>query len=287
MLNLSDADFRKLYTYIKQNYGIDLSKKKQLIVSRLSNTLKAQGYTFTQYVDEIVSGRDKEKTISMLNKLTTNYTYFLREEAHFKFLWDTVLPWLAKKHERDKVLSIWSAGCSSGEEPYTISIYLKEFFGAQASAWDTRILATDISQKILDSAKKSVYQEDSLSRLPSSWKQKYFVKESNGTYTTAPAIKQNVIFKTFNLMDPIQFRRPFDLIFCRNVMIYFDQPTKDALVRRFYDKTVPGGYFFIGHSEGLNKADCPYDYIMPAIYRKSEHTKPPMGQSIPIRKKVR
>lgn len=272
MLTLSESDFQRLYAYIKKNYGIDLGKKKQLIVSRLSNTLIAEGYAdFSKYVDEILSGRNPDMVTAMLNKLTTNYTYFLREEEHFKYLWDKALPLLARAHERDKTLAIWSAGCSSGEEPYTISMYLKEFFGAQASQWDTRVLATDISQKILDSAKNPSYQEDNLSRVPASWKQKYFTKGADGSFTIAPAIKQNVIFRTFNLMDPIRFRRPFDLIFCRNVMIYFDQPTKDALVRRFYDVTVPGGYLFIGHSEGLNKAECPYQYIMPAIYRKTEH----------------
>ncbi len=268
-MNLTDADFERLSSHIKTHYGIDLSKKKQLIVSRLSNTLKANGYSsFSQYVDAIISGNDKDMVTSMLNKLTTNYTYFLREEEHFEFLQNTVLPMLAKKHATDKILSIWSAGCSSGEEAYTTSMYLKEFFGAQAGSWDTRILATDISQQILNTAQNPSYQEDSLSRLPEAWKRKYFTRGANGSYTLAPAIRQNVIFRTFNLMDPIKFRRPFDLIFCRNVMIYFDQPTKDALVQRFYNATVPGGYLFIGHSEGLNKVNCPYQYITPAIYQK-------------------
>ena len=180
-----------------------------------------------------------------------------------------MLPDLAKKHARDKVLSIWSAGCSSGQEPYTISMYLLEYFGAQASQWDTRILATDISRKILDEAVRGIYPEESMEPLPDSWKRKYFVKAGPGKCTMSPAIKQNVIFQPFNLMDPIQFKRKFDLIFCRNVMIYFDQDTKDALVRRFYNATVPGGHLFIGHSEGLNKVTCPYDYIQPAIYKKT------------------
>lgn len=268
-MNLTDADFDRLSSHIKKYYGIDLCKKKQLVVSRLSNTLKANGFnSFSQYIDAVISGKDKDMVTSMLNKLTTNYTYFLREEEHFEFLQDTVLPMLAKKHAGDRVLSIWSAGCSSGEEAYTISMYLKEFFGAQAGSWDTRILATDISQQILNTAQNPVYQADSLSRLPETWKRKYFTKNSSGSYNLVPAIRQNVIFRTFNLMDPINFRRPFDLIFCRNVMIYFDQPTKDALVNRFYNVTVPGGYLFIGHSEGLNKNNCPYKYITPAIYQK-------------------
>ena len=268
MLALTDADFNRLHTYIKANYGIDLSKKKQLIVSRLSNTLASRGYrSFSEYVDEILTGRDKEMVTSMLNKLTTNYTYFLREEAHFQFLQNTVLPDLAKKHARDKTLSIWSAGCSSGEEPYTISMYLKEFFGSQANSWDTRILATDISQQILNKARNPVYREESLERLSSSWKQKYFVKNKDNTYTIAPVIKQNVIFQTFNLMNPINFRRKFDVIFCRNVMIYFDQPTKDALVGRFYDATVPGGYLLISYSENLSQ-NSPYHRLTTATFQK-------------------
>ncbi len=147
-------------------------------------------------------------------------------------------------------------------------MYLKEYFGAKASQWDTRILATDISRKILTSAVTANYSSESVSTLPASWQQKYFVKSGNG-YSVTPALKQNVIFKTFNLMDPITFKKKFDLIFCRNVMIYFDQATKDALVRRFYNATLPGGHLFIGHSEGLTKATCPYEYVQPAIYRKT------------------
>lgn len=270
MLTLTDKDFQRLYMYIQKNYGIDLSKKKQLIASRLSNTLASQGFhDFSGYVDEILSGRDPDMVTAMLNKLTTNYTYFLREEAHFKYFMDIILPDLERKHAKDKVLSIWSAGCSSGEEPYTISMYLKEYFGAKASQWDTRILATDISKKILSTAIAAKYGDESVRSLPPAWQQKYFVKAGSGQYTVAPVIKQNVIFKTFNLMDQITFKKKFDLIFCRNVMIYFDQPTKDALVRRFYNATVPGGHLFIGHSEGLTKTTCPYEYIQPAIYRKS------------------
>lgn len=222
MLNLSDADFQRLYTYIQSHYGIDLSKKKNLIVSRLSNTLASEGYKdFSSYVNDIVSGKDKERTITMLNKLTTNYTYFLREIEHFEFMEKTVLPALAQKHQKDHSLSIWSAGCSSGEEPYTISMYLREYFGAKGgAAWDTRILATDISQNILNSAIHPSYQEEALSKLPAAWKHKYFTKKPDGSYTVSQEIRNNVIFKTFNLMDPIQFRRQFDLIFCRNVMIY-------------------------------------------------------------------
>ena len=268
-MQLTDSDFTRLYTYVKNSYGIDLSKKKQLISSRLNNMLIQQGYRdFTQYTDEIISGKNPEMVSAMLNRLTTNYTYFLREKEHFDFLQKVVLPELAARHAQDHTLSIWSAGCSSGEEPYTISMYLKEFFSSLPGNWDTRILATDISQNVLSTAQSPAYTSESLAELPMEWQKKYFIQTGPGQYTVSPSLRQNVIFRTFNLMEPIHFKRKFDLIFCRNVMIYFDRPTKEALVRRFYDALLPGGYLFIGHSEGIDKGQCPYQYLHPAIYQK-------------------
>ena len=250
MLTLSDGDFNRLYTYIQQHYGINLSHKKQLITSRLTNMLQQKGFhSFTEYIDEIISGKDPEMVSVMLNKLTTNYTYFMREKEHFDFLQKQILPELANKHSRDRSIAIWSAGCSSGEEPYNISMYLKEYFSALPGSWDTRILATDISQCVLDSAMDPRYSLESLKELPPSWQERYFVPMGDKTYTVSDALRKNVIF-------------------CRNVMIYFDRPTKAALVRRFYDATAPGGYLFIGHSESLDKESCPFSYIEPAIYRK-------------------
>lgn len=269
MLTIQDTDFQRLVQFVKQNYGIDLSKKRQLIMGRLSNSLISMGYnSFKDYVDDLLKNRKPEDIELMLNKLTTNYTYFMREEAHFKLFTDTILPYLTSV-KKDRVLSIWSAGCSSGEEPYTISMLLKEYFGPKASSWDTRVLATDISQNALRAAQNAVYDEASLQNLPSGWKNKYFRSTGeSGIYTVSPDIKSNVIFRTFNLMDPIRFRLKFDVIFCRNVMIYFDQNTKDALVKRFYEATNPGGYLLIGHSESLNKESNPYKYLKPATYRK-------------------
>ena len=146
---------------------------------------------------------------------------------------------------------------------------IKEYLGSKASAWDTRVLATDISQNALNAANNAVYDEASLKDLPAGWKSKYFRSAGEpGIYTVSPEIKSNVIFRTFNLMNPIQFRLKFDVIFCRNVMIYFDQNTKNALVNRFYQATNPGGYLLIGHSESLNKESTPYNYLKPATYRK-------------------
>ena len=269
MLTINDNDFHRLVQFVHQNYGIDLSKKRQLITGRLSNTIVSMGFnSFKDYIEHLIKNQKPDDLELMLNKLTTNYTFFMREENHFKLFKETILPYL-EKEKKDHVLSIWSAGCSSGEEPYTISIILKEYFGAKAGMWDTRVLATDISQNALRAAKNAVYDEDSLKELSPELKRKYFIPTSEaGVYTVSDSLKNNVIFRTFNLMDPIRFRLKFDVIFCRNVMIYFDQPTKEALVKRFYNATNPGGYLLIGHSEGLNKATCPYKYLMPATYRK-------------------
>ena len=147
MLSLNENDFRKLITFIKGRYGIDLSQKRQLIIGRLSNTVLSMGYsTFSEYIDHILSQKSPQDIELMLNKLTTNYTFFLRESAHFDYFRDTVLPYL-ERTKRDHVLSIWSAGCSSGQEPYTLSMILKEYFGSKAGNWDTRVLATDIDRK--------------------------------------------------------------------------------------------------------------------------------------------
>lgn len=269
MLTITDNDFLRLVSYVQKNYGIDLSKKRQLITSRLSNTIVAAGFaSFSAYIDHIIKTSDKSAVDMMLNKLTTNYTYFLRESSHFDFLKNTILPRLVQQ-KINKVLSIWSAGCSSGEEPYTISMVLKDYFGAQAAAWDTRVLATDISQRVLSHAQNATYDPSALENVPNKWKTEYFRKTPDGQYMVAPQIKSNVIFRTFNLMSPIQFKIKFDVIFCRNVMIYFDQATKDALVERFYHATNPGGYLLIGHSESLNKDKLAYKYIMPATYQKT------------------
>jgi len=263
---ISTADFERLSRFIHSNYGIDLSQKQHLITGRLSPTLRQRGYqSFSSFVDQLLQHKNEDDITLVLNKLTTNYTFFMREKDHLDYFYNVIIPDIVDKHQKDKTLSIWSAGCSSGEEPYNLSMYLFDFLGSQASQWDTRILATDISEQALATAKKGVYELNDA--IPEGWKRKYFSANPDGTFTVKPQIRNNVIYQSFNLMDPIKFRRKFDVIFCRNVMIYFDQPTKDALVRRFYDATVPGGYLLISYSENLSP-NTPYRRIAPATFRK-------------------
>ena len=265
-MTISDADFRRMAAFIQSSYGIDLSQKKQLITSRLSPALKKLGYkTFADFVNHLLDKKENDEVTLVLNKLTTNYTFFMREKEHLDYFCNNIIPEIVRRHERDKTLAIWSAGCSSGEEPYNITMFLYDYLGSRAKDWDTRILATDISAQALASARRGTYNLPDT--IPADWKRKYFTPGRDGTHTVTPAVKDNVIFQTFNLMDPIKFRRKFDVIFCRNVMIYFDQPTKDALVRRFYDATVPGGYLLISASENLSQ-NAPYRRLATATFQK-------------------
>jgi chemotaxis protein methyltransferase CheR len=266
---LEESDFIRLTTFIQKNYGINLTKKKQLIEARLNSTLQSMGFkNFNEYINHILRKSDPKDIEIMLNKLTTNYTFFMRETSHFDFLKNTILPQMVKE-KKNRVLNIWSAGCSTGQEPYTISIILKEFFKTQYPLWDIKILATDISQNALSQAKLGIYLKDSLKDVPESWLRRYFIKSpGKDEYQVSNELKSSVSYKIFNLMDPIIFRVPFDIIFCRNVMIYFNQETKENLVQKFYDATNTGGYLLIGHSETINRSVSKYKYIMPATYRK-------------------
>ena len=265
-MTISDNDFRRLVNFVQSTYGIDLTQKRQLITGRLSVTIKQLGYTnFSDFVEHLLKTRDEKEITLLLNKLTTNYTFFMREQDHLDYFRDKIIPDIVRRHEKDKSLAIWSAGCSTGEEPYNISMYLFDYLGSQASQWDTRILATDISAQALATARQGIYELPDT--IPAEWRRKYFIDQKDGRHAVVPALKNNVIFQSFNLMDPIRFRRKFDVIFCRNVMIYFDQPTKDALVNRFHEATNPGGYLLISYSENLSP-NTPYRRLAPATFQK-------------------
>ena len=266
-MKINDDDFVRLTRFILNDYGINLTGKRNLIEGRLGRTIVDMGFSdFSGYVDYLMRTKSPDDLDVLINKVTTNHTYFMREHSHFDYFHDVILPEI-EKSSKTRSPGIWSAACSSGEEPYTMAIILTEYFGNKPQKWDTRMLATDISKRVLSTAMRGAYSEDSLKDMPDSWKRKYFTKSDEG-YTVVKQIRDNVIFREFNLMDPIKFKTKFDCIFCRNVMTYFDQPTKDALIDRFYDALNPGGYLLIGHSETLNKAASPFSYLMPATYRK-------------------
>ncbi len=231
--------------------------------------LSAKGYhSFSEYFFEAFSDPTKTEITELVNKLTTNHTFFMRESKHFDFLMSKVLPFF-ENNIKDYDLRVWSAGCSTGEEPYTLAMIIADYFGNKKSAWDTKILATDISVRALEHAAKGIYTADELKGLSPVWKLRYFQSISDGKFEVSEDIKNEVIFRSFNLMDGIfPFKKKFHIIFCRNVMIYFDYETRKTLINKLYNIMEPGGYLFIGHSEIINRDDSKFRYIIPSVYQK-------------------
>jgi chemotaxis protein methyltransferase CheR len=270
MVTITEKEFLLLASFIEEHYGIHLKKEKQTLVTvRLQQVLQQGGFnSFTEYYDHLIADKSGSAIVTLVDKITTNHTYFMREADYFHYFKDYVLPFL-RETVTDKDLRIWCAGCSSGEESYTLAMMIDEFFGKEKIWWNTKILATDISEEVLSIAKQGIYSNQSLASLPLHWKINYFQRKDLSHSIVIDYIKEEVIYRRFNLMEPVfPFKRKFHAIFCRNVMIYFDQPTKSELINKFYDHLEYGGYLFIGHSESLNRGMTNFRYIMPAVYRK-------------------
>ncbi len=266
MIQLTDPEFHRLVGFVRSNFGIDLSKKRLLIEARMYAVLAEKGVSsFSQYFELLRN--DPGERNAMMNRLTTNHTYFMREPRHFEFLRDVVLPEQERRNP-SRSLHVWSAGCATGEEAYTAVMVMREYFGPGAG-WDYRTLATDLSTRALRDAKAGVYGPEALGSLPPEWKSRYFRRRGNA-YALSDEIRREVIFRQINLMEPFPFHAPFDLIFCRNVMIYFDQKAKDGLIAKFREALKPGGYLFIGHSETIPRGFAGLQYIEPSIYRKGQ-----------------
>ena len=269
MKDITDKEFWQIRDYVKVNLGISLSdEKKSLIYSRLRSTLQELGFeNFTQYYEYLVGDKTKQALVRFIDKVTTNHTFFMREVEHFEYYRDTALPAIEETWGTGKDLRLWCAACSSGEEPYTLAMINQDYF--KGKGWNTQLLATDISNEILDKAVYGVYSNESLSALPEKWKKDYLTRFDADHSSISNEIKSQVIYRKFNLMETnFRFKKKFHVIFCRNVMIYFDSDTRDQVVSKFYDMTEPGGFLFIGHSETLSHSNTQYKYIMPATYKK-------------------
>lgn len=267
---ISDGEFQHIVTYMKTHYGIDLSKKRTLIEGRLSFFLVRNNYdnyeAFMRDVEQDVSGHKGEE---LVNILTTNHTYFMREPEHFEFMKEVVIPQL-KSSVRDRELRVWSAASSTGEEPYTLGMLLLDGFSLEGQAWDTSLLATDISTKVLKTAMDGIYPEEAMEALPEQWKRHYFTKLQDGRYQVTKQLRDEVIFRQFNLMDPLPWKKKFHVIFLRNVMIYFQNETKRQLIERLCDFLEPGGYLFVGTAESVDKSIKRLNYVSPSVYRRVE-----------------
>ena len=271
---LTDSDFKRLSEFIHRNYGIKMpNEKRTMLEGRLMKRLRSnQIKGFAEYCDYVFSAEGMEKElIHMINVVSTNKTDFFREPTHFEFLYDTVLP---EYHQRNKgePIKIWSSASSSGEEPYTIGMVISEFARENGSPVPYHIFGTDISSDILERAQMGIYKDERISDVPLAYKKRYFMGNKDPQkklVRVVPEIRKNTSFMRINLMDSVYpIQEQFHVIFCRNVLIYFDRPTQEAVINKLCNHLVPGGYFFLGHSESATGMQVPLKPLRPTIFRR-------------------
>ena len=274
-LNLSDDDYLAFADLVYQKAGINLHRgKKEMVRARLAKRFREGGFSdFQDYYQFVVKDETGDELVQLLDAIVTNLTSFFREDKHFQFMAEYFLPELIASHKKSggkRNLRIWSAGCSTGEEVYSIVVTVYEHTDIFTFP-HLKVLGTDLSTKVLRTAQTGVYPAECLEGIPYSIQRKYFQKGHGrwqDYYRVKDEIKRPAVFRRLNLIESWPFKNNFDLIFCRNVMIYFDRETKSLLVDRLYRQLAPGGYLFIGHSESLTGINNTLKYVQPTIYRK-------------------
>lgn len=274
-LKLSNLEFKRLSDLVQRQTGIRMPQaKKVMLESRLQKRLRQLRIpTFSEYLQYLFSAQGKsEELLNMIDAVTTNKTDFFREPFHFNFLKMSLLPALVNRYQSPPKLTVWSAACSSGEEPYTLAMVLEDFKEKNPKL-NYSIYATDISTQVLDIAKKGIYAEERIAPVPPALKFKYLLKSKDRIKKEVrihPSLRSKISFSRLNLLEsPYSIREKMDIIFCRNVFIYFDRETQLFILNQFYKHLKPGGFLFMGHSESLNGLDIPYVQIRPTIYRKT------------------
>ena len=273
-VSISNEEFQLIRELIYEKFGINLSDhKKPLLLNRLQWVLKKNDInTFTEYYRYILNDKSEDRFNELIDAVSTNHTFFFRVKNHFDFLIHNVLPDLTTKlaQSQDPYIRIWSAASSTGEEPYGLTMVLKDYFGDNYSSWIEDILATDISNQVLSDAIHGKYTEGKMQQVPEIYKTHYFNKIDDEKYQLSNLIKKEVTFRRFNLMSStFPFNKPFHIIFCCNVMIYFDQETRENLIHQLAEVLVSGGYLFLGNAESLGRISPSFEYIAPSIYQKT------------------
>ncbi|VAW80355.1 Chemotaxis protein methyltransferase CheR [hydrothermal vent metagenome] len=264
------TDFETARKTLYEQAGISLNDgKADLVYGRLARRLRSLRMNrFSDYLDYINSTAGEDEVVHFINALTTNLTAFFREPHHFEFLEKTAFPAAMQRHRSDKRVRLWSAGCSTGEEPYSIAMMLAES-ALSTSVWDTRLLATDLDSNVVATAREGRYAEQRIAGLTTARSNKWFDTLPGGAdVQVKPALQEAVTFKRLNLMHDWPMSGPFDMIFCRNVVIYFDKPTQRQLFDRYADMLIEGGYLFLGHSETMHNLSDRFQLIGKTIYRK-------------------
>jgi chemotaxis protein methyltransferase CheR len=272
---LTQEEFQRLSDAVYDHCGINLHQgKKELVDARLVKLLRASHFqSVGEYIDFVVEHQQDDEFYALIDALSTNVTNFFREMGHFDYLAKVFLPALLNKKQKLHQTRIrgWSAACSSGEEAYSIAMTLLDALPERTHV-NVKILATDISNNVLTEARRGVYERARTAAVPASLRSKYLIASVRGheiVYELSDVVRQVVQFAYLNLMERWPFNGPFDFIFCRNVMIYFDKPTQQRLVNRFYDLLDGGGMLFTGHSESLAGISHKFHYVRPTIYVKA------------------
>lgn len=269
MIKMTAQEFAVISNYIRIHYGLNLEKKQFLIESKLWIELaryKVDNYTdYWQLLIADSSGVMKQK---MIDLLTTNYTYFCREEDHFKYIGDTIIPELEKRHIG--VLNIWCAACATGQECYTLAMKLLDYQMMGILKVPFTILGTDISEQALTAARKGEYNSADYARLPKYWQSAYCEPYAQGCFKVKQNVRELVHFKNHNLLKTLGMMERFKVVFCRNVLIYFKERERNVLLDTVARSMEPGGYLLVGHTESLLGSTVPLDYIKPSVYRKPE-----------------
>jgi chemotaxis protein methyltransferase CheR len=270
--DLTGAEFHLISSLVYDKFGINLGEhKRSLVIERLQKVLRQGGFSsFTEYYYHVVEDVTGHALLTLIDRISTNHTFFFRESDHFDELTTRVIPeTLSKQLPGRRSLRLWSAGCSSGEEPYTIAMIICNFMGQKMSALDAGVLATDISVTALEKASQGVYSDAEMTHVEPDVRRRYFMQLGEGRWSVKQCLKDLVLFRRLNLMrQSYPFKGKFHGIFCRNVMIYFDAPTRKALLERYHNYLEPGGYLFVGHSESLERSNGLFKYISPALYQK-------------------
>ncbi len=267
----TQADFDYIRKLVYDISGINLSDvKKDMVYSRLARRLRALGLpNFASYCKYLDSHRSDE-LVNAINAITTNLTHFFREHHHFETLKNEVLPELITKKPRGSRLRIWSAGCSTGEEPYSIAMTVRDAM-PNFKSWDAKILATDLDSNVIAHCNDGIYDVKRIEPVDEKLVRKWFkpIPDNSNKVKVSSELASDITFKVLNLMEHWPIRGPFDVIFCRNVVIYFDKPTQQKLFKRFYDLLAPGGYLFLGHSEQLGPIQKQFEALGKTSFRKS------------------
>lgn len=268
-ITTEESALEYIVTTIYEKCRIRLHDGKQsLIKARLGKRMRATGFeSLIDYVEFLRTRANPEEWTKVVDALTTNFTNFMREEDHFQFLVKTALPSVLTPGK--KKFRIWSAASSTGEEPYTIGFFLSEHFPT-SQGWDWNITGSDISTKVLATARQAIYAQERVGTIPPEWLQRYFQigqGEWAGHYRVKPSVTDRVSFRQINLIETYEHGHPYEIIFCRNVMIYFDRATQEALVTKLCRWLQPGGYLIIGHSESLTGLKLPLRCLKPSIYQ--------------------